>query len=85
MADEQGREGEAPPAARVVLDGERVEGEAGELARLKLEADELRARVKARETRVSELEAENQRLKNPPTPAQTQKRAWLEGWKTILD
>ena len=63
-----------PPAAKIVLTGTRTEREAS------LERD-----LKARETRLAELEDENRRLKTPPTarPARS-KRHWLEG-NTLFD
>lgn len=68
-----------PPAAVVVNEGKLSEGDAGELVRLREEKARLAGDVKARELRVMELEDENRRLKAPPTPAQRQKRGFLEG------
>ena len=73
---------ESPPAAKVVAEGNLTESDAAELARLRIEAAELSRTVKARETRLSELEDENRRLKAPP--AAPEKKAWLDGWKPLL-
>jgi hypothetical protein len=56
-----------PPASKTVMTGKKSERE------LKLERDLVK-----REKRISELEDENQRLKNPPAPAEVQKKHWLE-------
>ena len=61
-----------PPAARIVLEGTKTEREVA-----------LERTLKARETRLSELEDENRRLKAPaPTPEplpEAEKRSWLDG------
>lgn len=64
----------APPAvAKTVLEGTKSEKEAS-----------LEKSLKDRETRISELEDENRRLKTPPDPSKgsdpgSQKKGWLEG------
>ena len=70
-----------PPAAQTVIDSPAVEGDAAEIVRLRRENDETSRKLKARETRVSELEDENRQLKAVPTPPQPpkQKKDWLEG------
>lgn len=60
-----------PPAATIVLEGNRTERE------LALERD-----IKAREQRLAELEDENRRLKTvtpPAKPADEKKKGWLSG------
>lgn len=68
----------APPAASVVSQAPATE-DASELVRLRQERDTLSSIAKARESRISQLEDENKRLKFPPTPAETKKRSWLDG------
>ena len=66
-----------PSAAKTVLEGTKTERE------LALERDKARlaADLKARETRLAELEDENHRLKAVPTPSDPEpvKRGWLSG------
>jgi hypothetical protein len=62
-----------PPAAKIVKEGEKTERE------LTLEKT-----LKDRETRLSELEDENRRLKTPLPPAHKQdpapeKKGWIDG------
>ncbi len=58
-----------PPAAKIVLEGTKTEREVA-----------LERQVKERETRLSELEDENRRLKTPPTPTKAQEKgSWLTG------
>lgn len=62
-----------PPAAKIVLEGEKTEKELA-----------LERKLKERETRLSELEDENHQLKtpaqNPPSPAREKKKSsWLSG------
>lgn len=59
--------------------GTLSESDAAELVRLRQEKAELGNLVKARETRLAELEDENRRLKNPTPPAVVQKRGFLDG------
>lgn len=67
-----------PPAARTVKTGTKTEREVA------LERD-----VKARETRISELEDENRTLKTVPaprpSPAEQQKKSFLQRLDDTLD
>ena len=82
----------APPAAAVVLASDVSESDAGELVKTKRELEDERKARKGEQTRLSELEDENRRLKSaglnpnpPPAPAAKQKRGWLDGLGTVLD
>lgn len=76
-----------PHTAAVVLNGERSEREVN----LQAEIDELRAKVggsentiRARETRINELEDENRQLKvarETPQPVAIKRGQWKKGWK----
>lgn len=69
-----------PPAAATVIGSAVSEGDAGEIVKLKRDLDDERAGRKKDQTRLSELEDENRRLKTPPAPAPApEKRSWLEG------
>lgn len=67
-----------PPAAAVVAAGSLGESDAAELVRLRQEKEETARTLKARESRVAELEDENRRLKTPP-PEAPEKFAFLRG------
>ena len=82
----------APPAAAVVLGSDVSESDAGELVQTKRQLEDERKALKVVQTRASELEDENRRLKSaglnpnpPPAPAAKQKRGWLDGLGTVLD
>lgn len=68
--------GTPPPAAAVVAQGTHGEADAAELVRLKAEKADLEKRLRDRETRISEVEDENHRLRHP---AAAQKRGFLDG------
>lgn len=70
--------GTPPPAATVVAGGTLTEGDAGELIRLRQENERLAGEKKSRELELMKLQDENSRLKSPPTPAQVQKKGFLE-------
>lgn len=58
-----------PPGAEIVLNSDVKESDAAEIVRLKRELDEEKAGRKKDQTRLSELEDENHRLKQPvPVP-----------------
>lgn len=67
-------EGAPPPAAKIVVNAERKEGDTDLAAELAAE----RKKLKDRETRLSELEDENRRLKTPPPSAPPAKKRG--GW-----
>lgn len=76
--------GANPPAAELVKKSDASEGDAAELVRLKREKEDAEKKLKERETRLSELEDENRRLKTPaPAPkgnnSPEKKREWLNG------
>lgn len=73
----------SPPAATVVSSAPATE-DASELVKLRQERDTLQSSVKARETRISELEDENKRLKFPTPPVQAAKKSWLDGIKEFF-
>lgn len=63
---------QAPPAAQIVAQGQITEREAA-----------LQRTIRDRETRISELEDENHRLKTPATPApkaEPAKKSFLDDW-----
>lgn len=74
-----------PPAAEKVLSSDAKEEDAAELVRLRRELDEEKAGRKKDQTRLSELEDENRRLKDVPKPKPSDpqpektKRSFLEG------
>lgn len=69
---------EPPPAAAAVLANPGAKPEdAAEMVRLRQELEEERRAKRARETRVSELEDENRRLKTPPAENPAKKGS---GW-----
>jgi hypothetical protein len=68
-----------PPAASVVLNSDVREEDAAELVRLKRENEDLGKKKREVETRVSELEDENRRLKSIPTAPAPEKKGFLEG------
>jgi hypothetical protein len=77
--------GATPPAAALVAKSDASEGDALEIVRLKREKEDADKKLKERETRLSELEDENRRLKNPPAPpvkekSLREKLAWLNGY-----
>lgn len=49
------------------MNSDAKEADAAEIVRLKRENEQLNGKVKDRETRISELEDENHRLKTPAT------------------
>jgi len=67
-----------PPAASAVLNADVIEGDAAEVVALRRQLDAEKAGRKADQTRLSELEDENRRLKTPPTRA-PEKKSWLDG------
>ncbi len=70
----------APPAAAAVLSSDVQEGDAAEIVRLRRDLETERKGRKGIETRVSELEDENRRLKTPPPPPPPKaKKSWLDG------
>ena len=80
-----------PPAASAVMESGVSEGDAGELVKTKRQLADERAARKTEQTRLSELEDENRRLKSAglsphPAPAPAaQKKGWLSGFNTVLD
>lgn len=83
-APSAGASGQPPPAASAVMRSDLVESDAAELVRLRRERDELSRARRDLETRVSEVEDENRRLKTlpptvPPRAAEKQKRSFLHG------
>lgn len=73
----------SPPAATVVASAPATE-DASELVKLRQERDTLQSITKARETRISELEDENKRLKFPTPPVQAAKKSWMDGIKEFF-
>jgi hypothetical protein len=72
--------GAPPPAAAVVLNSDVREEDAAELVRLRRDNEDLGKKKREVETRVSELEDENRRLKTiPAPPAALEKKGFLEG------
>jgi hypothetical protein len=77
--------GAPPPAAETVLASDAKESDAAELVRLKRELDEEKSGRKKDQTRLSELEDENRRLKDVPKPKagdpkpEVTKRSFLDG------
>jgi hypothetical protein len=66
-----------------------TESEAGELVKTRRQLEDERKARKLEQTRLSELEDENRRLKAvgltpAPAPAQ-EKRSWLQDWGTVID
>lgn len=72
-----------PPAAAAVLASDAKEEDAAEIVRLKRENEEAHGKLKKHETRISELEDENRRLKEPVkipvVDAAKQKKGFLDG------
>jgi uncharacterized protein (DUF3084 family) len=76
--------GEKPPAAALVVKSDATEQDAAELVKLQRALADKDKTIKERETRLSELEDENRRLKTPPAPKEVEKAkeskwAWLNG------
>ena len=70
-----------PPAAELVIQSGALEGDAAELLKARRDLEGERSARKKEQTRLSELEDENRRLKTPPeaprkAPA---KKHWLDG------
>lgn len=77
--DAAGGDSSQPPAAAVVAAGGLSEADAAELVKLRQEKADLGKLLKERETRLSELEDENRRIKEVVTPAAAQKKGFLDG------
>lgn len=74
--------GEPPPATKAVLNSDADPEDAQEIVRLRRDNGEKDKRLKERETRISELEDENHRLKTPKpatAPAKS-KESILDEW-----
>lgn len=68
------------------------EADAGELVKTKRQLEDERKARKLEQTRLSELEDENRRLKSaglapgphPAPPAPAVKKSWLAGWSPVI-
>jgi hypothetical protein len=69
-----------PPAAVVVTEGKHKEGDASELVRLRQEASDLAAKLKAREMEISQVQDENHRIKAIPQGPPARKGFNLREW-----
>ena len=69
-----------PPAAVVVTEGKHKEGDAAILVRLRQEAANLAAKLKAREMEISQVQDENHRLKAIPQGPPARKGFNLREW-----
>jgi len=88
-ANEPSKDAAAPPAASTVMQSDAKEGDAAELVELKRKLEDEKQGRKKDQTRLSELEDENRRLKTPPAPtpapaAAEQKKRFMDGW-TFFD
>ena len=77
-------DGAPPPAAEKVIESNVNESDAAEIVRLKRDLEDERGGRKKEQTRLSELEDENRRLKEPvPVPvkqkAAVEKKGFLDG------
>lgn len=75
---------ETPAAAEIVLTSDAKEADAAEIVRLNRELQDRDGKLKARETRIAELEDQNRALKEPQkipvTKASETKKNFLNGW-----
>lgn len=80
-AGNHGKPPQDASAAEKVISSEVTEDDAAELVKTKRDLDEERKTRKQRETRISELEDENRRLKTPPSDDKSskQKQSFLDG------